>query len=247
MLKRHEKIWSPALGRDMWVLAYGHFGAPVIAFPSGLGNYRDFENFGMIEVLAPLIEGGRIKIYSPESNDKETWLSEWGTLGERAHRHRCYEDFVVNNLIPAIRHDCQSPQLRMAATGCSWGGYHAANFLLKFPELFHYSLCMSGRYDLGRSLDGEYSPDVYFNDPMAYMSNIHGDALERIRQQSHIALVCGQGEFEHNIAIETRRFGGILASKGISHECDVWGHDVAHKWYWWKKQIVYHFGKTFGG
>ena len=27
---------------------------------------------------------------------------------------------------------------------------------------------------------------------------------------------------------------------------DIWGHDVEHHWYWWRKQILHHLGKTFG-
>ena len=34
--------------------------------------------------------------------------------------------------------------------------------------------------------------------------------------------------------------GGLLAEKGISHDLDVWGHDSAHDWPWWQKQIAHH-------
>jgi esterase/lipase superfamily enzyme len=33
---------------------------------------------------------------------------------------------------------------------------------------------------------------------------------------------------------------GLLREKGISHELDVWGHDVSHDWPWWRKQIAHH-------
>ena len=37
-----------------------------------------------------------------------------------------------------------------------------------------------------------------------------------------------------------RQMSGLLAAKGISHELDLWGHDVAHDWPWWRKQIAHH-------
>ena len=50
MLRRHEEIHSGVLGRKVQVLAFGNYGAPVIAFPSGGGQYHDFE--GNAAVLA---------------------------------------------------------------------------------------------------------------------------------------------------------------------------------------------------
>ena len=43
--------------------------------------------------------------------------------------------------------DCYQPNGRMAVAGCSLGAMYAANFALKYPSIFHYALCMSGRYE----------------------------------------------------------------------------------------------------
>lgn len=246
MRRRHEAIWSPALGRHVKVLAFGHYGTPLIAFPSGLGNYHDFENFGMIESVAGLIEAGRLKVYCPESNDGEAWLSDHWDLNQRTYRHRCYEDFFVNNLAAAIKFDCGSPHIKIGLTGCSWGAYHACNFALKFPHIFNYALCMSGRYHLGRTLEGRWNEDVYFNDPFAYVPNLHGDALNHVRWNTHINLVVGQGAHENNCIPETHQMADLLASKGISHERNIWGFDSEHHWYWWRKQIATYMYRSLG-
>lgn len=246
MQRRYDKIYSPALGRDIEVLSYGHYGAPVLAFPSGGGRYFDFEGNGMIGALEGLINGGKIKVYCPDGIDNESWLNHGADPYWRGLAHRAYEDFIVNNLVPAIRFDCHNDQLRMATVGCSLGAYHAANFALKFPHIFHYGLCMSGRYDLetiiGTASD---SPEVYFNNPIAYVANLHGEALNHTRN-THIALVVGQGAWEGRCITETHRLADLLGAKGISHERDIWGYDVEHHWHWWRKQVVYHLGKTFG-
>lgn len=246
MLRRYEKIYSPAIGRDIQILAFGHYGAPVIAFPSGMGQFYDFENNGMIEAIAFLIDAGKIKLYCPESLDHESWLNHSADPHWRAVRHNDYQDFIVNNLVPAIRFDCRSPDIRIALTGCSLGAYHAANFALKFPHLFHYALCMSGRYNIEALCGPSGSAEVYFNNPLAYVYNLHDGALEHVRHNAHLALVCGQGAWEDKCLHDTHRLADLLLEKGISHERDIWGHDVEHHWYWWRKQIVHHLGKTFG-
>lgn len=72
MQRRYEIINSLAIGRSMQILAFGHYGAPVIAFPSGGGQFFDFESNGMITAVAPFLEAGKIKIYCLESLDNES-------------------------------------------------------------------------------------------------------------------------------------------------------------------------------
>ena len=38
----------------------------------------------------------------------------------------------------------------------------------------------------------------------------------------------------------TKALGGVLADKGIPHEVDLWGYDVAHDWPWWRRQFGHH-------
>lgn len=247
MNRRYDKIYSPALNRDMDVLTFGHFGMPVIAFPSGGGQFYDFENNKMIAAIAPLIDSGKIKVYCPPSIDNESWLNSWEDPHWRGVNHNRYEHFITDNLVGAIRFDCQSPDIRVGLVGCSLGAFHSVNFALKFPHLFDYALGMSGRYDLNRIMSANSgSEEVYFNNPLAYTYNLHGDALEHVRRNTHIALVCGQGAWEDKCLDETHRLADVLAEKGISHERDIWGHDVEHHWFWWRKQIVHHLGKRYG-
>ena len=229
----------------MEILAFGHYGAPLIAFPSGGGTYFDFESNGMIGAIQHLIEGGVLKVYCPPSVDHESWLNKSITPHYRGLLHNAYQDFIVSNLVPAIRTDCHDSRIRIALTGCSLGAYHAANHALKFPHLFHYALCMSGLYNIGRLTDHSHSAEVYFNNPLAYLPSLAGNDLSHVQNNTHLTLVCGQGAYEDNNLIETNALADILAAKQISHERDIWGHDVEHHWHWWRKQIVYHLEKTF--
>jgi esterase/lipase superfamily enzyme len=69
------------------VLVYGHWGRPVLAFPSEQGPCWQYEERGMVDAVAPLLESGRIKLYCVDSWDAGTWHSHEVPLEERARRH----------------------------------------------------------------------------------------------------------------------------------------------------------------
>ena len=83
-------LWSPAIGATGSVIAYGHWGRPVLVFPHEMGRAEDFESWGMLEVVGDLIEGGRVKLYCVGSNDAESWSNKQIPLEERARRHGAY-------------------------------------------------------------------------------------------------------------------------------------------------------------
>ena len=55
------------------VLAYGHWGRPVVAFPSENGEVYDWESHGMVAALGGLLDAGKVKLYCVPSFDRETW------------------------------------------------------------------------------------------------------------------------------------------------------------------------------
>lgn len=239
-------IESSAMGRRVHLWAFGHWGAPLLVFPSAAGFAHEWDRQGMVEVLAPLIDGGKLKLYCPESNVSQSWTDSDGDLRWRLHQHKAYEQFILNDLVPAIRHDCRQDDLRIATTGASLGAFYAANFALKFPETFHYALCLSGRYETTHFTGGYSDTDVYFNNPLAYVANLEGEHLDRVRDHTHLTLVCGQGKWEEGCIEETHALANLLEAKGIPHYRDIWGHDVSHDWIWWKRQAWMHLNRTFG-
>ncbi len=245
MQRRHEMIESAAMGRRMHVWCFGHWGAPLLVFPSAAGFAHEWDRQGMVETLAHLIGSGKLKLYCPESNVSQSWTDKETHPAIRVRRHLAYEAFIMSDLVPAIREDCNSSDIPIATSGTSLGAYYAANFALKNPETFTYALCMSGRYDATNFTGGYTNSDIYFNNPLAYVSNLHGEHLERARR-THLTLVCGQGAWEEGCIEETHMFANILDAKGIPHERDIWGRDVSHDWHWWHRQASLHLGRRFG-
>ncbi len=244
MYRRYESLHSPALGRTMELLIFGHYGPALLAFPSAGGRFFDWENQGMVEAAGPWLEAGKLRLFCVDSVDQEAWLNASADMATRARRHREYEAHILHEILPLIRRECALEQGGVAVTGCSLGGYHAANFALKHALEINYALCMSGRYDLEALIGPSSAPDVYTNNPVAYAVNLHGDALAEVRANTHLALVCGQGAWEEKCLAETHRLANILAEKGISHERDLWGYDVEHHWYWWKRQLAHYLSKA---
>jgi esterase/lipase superfamily enzyme len=223
------------------MLAYGHWGRPLLAFPSEQGHCWDYEERGMIGAVAHLIDAGRVKVYCVDSFDSESWHRHDLPLEERARRHLDYEDWITNQIVPWIHTDCGGPE-EIMVTGCSFGAYHAANFALKRADLFPVAICQSGVYDVSVVGGPERGDTVYFNNPMDYVPNLGSDHLDWLRSRVNLLLVCGRGQWEDTTgALEsTKAFAGLLASKGIRHELDLWGHDVPHDWPSWRNQLAHH-------
>ena len=223
------------------VLSYGHWGRPVLAFPSQQGECWQYEERGMIDAVAGLIDAGRVKIYCVDSYDSWSWHDQGLPLEERARRHGHYDWWILERVVPFVFDDCGGPT-EIIVTGPSFGAYHAANFAFRRADLFPVAICQSGVYDVSVVGWGERGDSLYFNNPMDYVAHLNGDHLEWLRARLSILLLCGQGQWEDTTgALEsTKRFAGLLGEKGIRHELDLWGYDVAHDWPAWRAQLAHH-------
>ncbi len=221
-------------------MSYGHWGRPLLSFPSQQGSCLQYEERGMIDAIGGLLEAGRVKVYAVDSFDSGSWYREGLSLEERARLHGLYEAWIVNQVVPFVQDDSQSHEIMV--TGVSFGAYHAANFALKRADLFPLAICHSGVYDVAVVAGGERGDAVYFNNPADYVPHLGGDHLDWLRGRVSLLLVCGQGMWEDTTgALEsTRSFAAQLVEKGIRHELDVWGHDVPHDWPAWRAQIAHH-------
>jgi esterase/lipase superfamily enzyme len=242
MSREVAELSSDALGVAGTVIRYGHWGRPVLVFPTEQGRACDFENNGMIAAVSGLVDTGRVKFYCVDSYDAHSWSNRDIPLEERARNHGRYESWIVGQVVPWIRQDCGG-EPEIAALGCSLGAFHAANFALKRADLFPLAMCFSGNYDPSSwHAWGERGTDAYFNNPIDYVGHLNGDHLDRLRSRVTLLLVCGQGQWEDTTGAlaSTKRFAGLLADRGIRHELDLWGSDVPHDWPSWRAQVAKH-------
>jgi esterase/lipase superfamily enzyme len=225
------------------LIAYGHWGRPLLVFPSERGRAWDLENNGMVDAVADLVDGGRVKLYCVDSADSTSWSDRGQPIEERARRHDDYERWLLDSVVPWIANDCGGPVEIMTA-GCSLGAYHAVNLAFRHADVFPLAMGFSGNYDpTAWHSWGEQGMATYFNNPMAYVPNLHGDHLDWLRDRLSLLLVVGQGAWEVDptgALPSTRAFAKLLGEKGIRHELDVWGFDVPHDWPSWRAQLRHH-------
>ncbi|WP_446664489.1 esterase family protein [Flexivirga sp. B27] len=240
-----DRIELPVPGTDLslGVVRHGHWGRPVLVFPSEAGSADDFASNGMVEAVQDLVEAGRVSFFCVDSADGWTWSDNDATTEERATRHRSYIRWLEGAVLPWIAEQVGGER-PLITLGVSMGAYHAVNFTLTHAHQAPLAIGMSGSYDVTAwHGHGEHGDATYFANPMAYVAGMHGEHLEWLRNTASVLLVVGEGPFEVSptqALPSTRAFAELLSEKGIPHQLDVWGHDSAHDWPWWRKQLAHH-------
>ena len=211
------------------MLVFGHWGRPMLVFPSQERTRYEWEEHGMVGAVADLIDAGRVKLYCVDSWDSTTWCDPWLPREERGRRYEDYERWLHEHVVPQIGAG------EIVTAGVSMGAYHAANLTLRRPDIFPLALCLSGVYDISRFGWGERGDAVYFNNPVDYVTGLDGS-------QASVLLVVGRGQWEDTTGAldDTLRFADLLRAKGIRHELDLWGEDAPHDWPAWRAQLVKH-------
>jgi len=239
----YHKWWSPSLGQDMELKVYGYYGKPVLVFPAMAGRFYEYEDFKMIDAISGFINDGKVKVFTVDSIDGQSWANWSAHPADRARRHESYDHYILQEVVPFIRQHCGGSDQKTLATGCSMGAYHSANFFFRHPDAFDAMIALSGVYSLG-SFIGDYLDDlVYFNSPLLYLPGLTDPwYLDRYRQ-SQIIICVGQGAWEDAMLADTYALKVILEGKDIPNWVDIWGHDVNHDWPWWRKMMPYFLEK----
>ena len=239
MKVEYHHWWSPNLNQEMELKVYGWYGKPVLVFPAQGGRFYEYEDFKMVEAIHWFIDAGKIKLYTVDSLDNQTWAN-WGAHpAERARRHEDYDRYIIQEVAPFIyQHSANTPQ-KLLATGCSMGAYHAVNFFFRHPDIFDAVIALSGLYSLSSFVGDYMDENVYFNSPLSYLPNLEDEWYLEQYRQSQIIVVCGQGAWEEAMLADTLALKGILEGKGIPSWIDIWGQDVNHDWPWWRKMMPF--------
>jgi esterase/lipase superfamily enzyme len=246
-MRRHITGWyCPQLFREMPLVAYGHYGAPVLMLPTAAADYLEYERFQLVDSVRWFVEQGKTKLYSVDSVNKLALLNDGASPSEKLSWLRRYDGYLTGEVLPYIRHDCGGGDVKPILFGISLGAYLAANAFFRHPDLFGGCILVSGSYDVRAFFNGFYSEDLYFNNPVDYLAQLNdGHHLATLQQGGRrIIIFTGQGDYED--PSRARRLSGILSSKRIPHQLDVWGHDVNHDWPWWRKCVPQYFGQLFG-
>ena len=235
---------SPRLGLDMPIVSYGERGHPLLLFPTAQADFLENERFFLVKAIEQHIWAGKVRVFSIDSINRYAWMNDDVHPLEKARRQRLYAEYIEEEVVPHIRMQCGG-DVRLAASGASFGAFHAANQVFRRPDLFDTLIAMSGFYDLEPSYtEGYMNDDIYFNNPVAYLSNMSGRNLDLLQHTVQIHILTGRGA--HEAPHRSEQLSTVLHKKGIGHNLDMWGHDVNHDWPWWRRMLDHYVGNRLG-
>jgi len=223
------------------VVRWGHYGRPVLLFPTAGGDCEETERQGLVGALAGLVDAGRIKVYSVDSVAGQHWISRQHSPEYCSRVQNLFDAYVSEEVVPLIRRDCASPGIEIIAAGASIGAFNAVATVCRHPDAFCLALGMSGTYDLSRHLQGRWNEDFYYSSPLHYLPGLtDGWQLDALRRR-FVILATGSGRWED--AGESWRMADVLGSKGVPNRVDDWGPAFDHDWPTWKQMLPRYLGE----
>ena len=216
------------------MLVHGHAGVAGIVFPTSQGRFFEFEDRGMVDAVRDKVERGELQLYCVDSVDSESWYNRSVGPDWRIARQIQYERYILDEVLPLIALGNSSPY--RVTLGCSLGGFHAVNTLLRHPDRFTGCLSMSGVFDLQGIgfLRGYHSEDVYLNQPLQFLPNLREEhVLEQLRRDT-VVLATGEHDQCWN---DNERLAAAMRERGLPVRLEVWGDGARHDWPWWKRMM----------
>ncbi len=232
-LKQTHWWQSSELQMQTQIVRWGDYGVPLLLFPTAGGDAEEVERFYLIKLLAPFIHEGRLKVYSVDSINGKTWITE-PSIPHRVWIQQQYDKFVANEVVPLIRSDCNSDDIEIMAAGASIGAFNALVSICRHPELFSRAICLSGTYDIQKWLEGQWFDEFHHQSPLLFVPGLEGEHLDRLRQR-YVLLATGEGENE--APGESWQVADALGSKNIPNRVDVWDKSWKHDWSTWREML----------
>ncbi|HEY0944168.1 MAG TPA: alpha/beta hydrolase-fold protein [Opitutaceae bacterium] len=219
----------------MELLVFGHpGGVRVLVFPTRGGRFYDYEDWGLVAAQAEPLAWWRRQLYCLDSVDHESLYALHLSPAERLARHRAYEAYVREEVIPLTERISGNGPLW--THGCSLGAYHAVNFALRHPGLCSRAVGLSGRYNLTEAvgnypalLDPQADADTYFQTPPWFIRGMpEGESLRRLRAL-HVWLGVGD---EDVFAASNHELATTLRQKGLRCDLELWPGEAHRARYW---------------
>ena len=221
------KEYSHSLGRDMEILHFGHAGTSLLVFPTSMGRFYQWEDFGLVGGLADYIDSGAVQLVCVDSVDGESWYAKDRPPAERVLRHLQYERYIVDEVLPRM----PGPPI---ACGASFGALHAVLLAARQPTRIAGFIALSGAYDTARWLDGYHDDNAYFTNLFAFLPGLTDEAYLGPLRAQHPKVIA-TGEQDPNVE-DSRRLGGLLRDKGVQVGLEIWP-GWAHDWPYWKDMM----------
>jgi esterase/lipase superfamily enzyme len=233
-MKVTDRWFSERLQQPITLARWGHFGTPVLVFPTAGGDAEEIERNHLVDACADLVDAGRIKLYSCDSVAGQAMVASTGSPTYRMWLLNQFHECVVNEIVPAIHADLGGQEPPIIAAGASIGAFNSLAMLCRYPHVFGTAVCMSGTYRVERFFDGEFNDQLYLSSPIHFLPGLEGPQLDTLRSR-FVILASGQGAWE-DIG-ESWHVAEILGRKGVPNRVDPWGTEWEHDWVTWRYML----------
>jgi esterase/lipase superfamily enzyme len=233
MHREVHRWYSHRLGREMGVVVHGHWGPPLLMFPTTGGDEGEYERQSVIGTMAGAIEAGRVKTFCVNTNNGDSY-------GNAAPSAASQLDAAsVRRLHPPRGDPVHPPPLsirrhRGVDDGRVAGGVSRGEHPLQNTGRRETLLRLVGRLRHEAVHGRLYDDNFYFNNPVDYLANASDPWLLGTWRAARFTSPL-DGPWEHRE--ESYRLSRILAGRGIAHHLDDWGPLGGHDWPYWRHQM----------
>ena len=75
MRREYHRWYSARLGRELGVVVHGHWGAPMILFPTSGGDEEEYERQHVIGAIGEFIDAGKVKVFCVNTNHGDSFAN----------------------------------------------------------------------------------------------------------------------------------------------------------------------------
>lgn len=233
MKEEYFKWYSPNLSKEIEMLVFGHAGYPVIVFPTSMGSFHENKDMGLIDSAKWYIEQGLIQIFCPASIDKDSFYNKNIHPVHRIQNHTWYDKMICHEIVERVKNNTSLG--KVAVAGCSFGGYHAANFAFRHPGYVSHVFSMGGAFSIKSFMDGYHDDNVFYNNPEDYLYGLNDHELWNM----DICLGTSNWDICYDANLKLSR---VLSDRNIHHWLDI-RPDREHDWPVWKEMFPHYLSR----
>ena len=225
------------------VAVYGHWGRPVLAFPAERGDAGEFERHGMVGAVGDLLDAGRVKLYCVDSFDsRDAGRTRHPARGARAAppRVRVVDPRRGRAVRPVgLRRGGRADRVRRQPRRLS----RRRTSRSSAPTCSRSRSACRATTTRPRGTAGASAATPHTS-TTRWTTSANSKAITSTgcAAGSACCSCAGRAGGRTRPARSSPRasFAGLLESKGIRCELDLWGHDVPHDWPSWRAQLAHH-------
>src|SRR5438445_11488971 len=102
MKREFHRWYSNRRGMELGVVVYGHWGSPLLGFPTSAGDEWELEGQSLISSLADFIDGGKLKFFTINSINGLSFYNKGAHPFHRSYVQSMFDSYLREEVVPFI-------------------------------------------------------------------------------------------------------------------------------------------------